>query len=92
MFINMGMGREGPREEALFYRGYGLEKEPVDVNRTALAFYRYERILEDIAAFCQELLLTTAGGEDREQSYHYFTGQFLPGSEVDVAFMTDPGE
>jgi len=41
------------------------------------------------AAFCSELLLTDKGGEDRDQSYRYFVGQFLPGHEVDIACATD---
>jgi spectinomycin phosphotransferase len=62
------------------------------VNRTALAYYRYERIIQDIAAFCEQLLLTTQGGEDREQAYRYFTSQFLPGFEVEIALKSDPGD
>jgi len=55
----------------------------------ALTYYRYERIIQDIAAFCEQLLLSVAGGEDREQSYLYFTGQFLPNHEVEIACKTD---
>ncbi|MFN2195490.1 MAG: hypothetical protein ACK2UW_05120 [Anaerolineales bacterium] len=62
------------------------------MNRTALAYYRYERIIQDIAAFCEQLLLTTQGGEDREQAYRYFTSQFLPGFEVEIALKSDPGD
>ena len=70
---------------ALFYQGYG----PVEVNRAAMAYYRYERVLQDIAAFCEQLLLTDIGGEDREQSYCYFASNFLPGQEIELARQAD---
>jgi spectinomycin phosphotransferase len=75
----------GAREVALFYQGYGQ----AEVDRMALAYYRYERIIQDIAAFCEQLFSTVEGGEDREQAYQYFTGQFLPRHEVEIANKTD---
>jgi spectinomycin phosphotransferase len=73
------------REEALFYQGYGA----TEIDCMALAYYRYERIIQDIAEFCKQLFLTAEGGDDREQAYEYFTGQFLPGHEVEIAFKTE---
>ena len=87
MFVGSGIGYASPggREDTLFYQGYGQN----DVDRMALAYYRYERIIQDIAAFCEQLFTTTAGGEDREQAYQYFIGQFLPDREVKIAYRTD---
>ena len=87
MFIGGGVGEMGKsaREQALFYQGYG----PAQVDRMALAYYRYERIVQDFAAFCQQLLLTTEGSEDREQGFYYFTTNFLPGGEIEIARQTD---
>jgi spectinomycin phosphotransferase len=76
---------QGARQESLFYQGYG----PAQVNQAALAYYRYERVIQDIAAFGEQILLTEAGGEDREQGYVYFTSNFLPGHEIDLAQQTD---
>jgi spectinomycin phosphotransferase len=73
------------REEALFYEGYG----PSRVDQAALAYYRYERIIEDIAAYGQQLLLSTEGGKDREQSLIYFKSNFLPDYEIDIAMRND---
>jgi len=73
------------REEALFYQGYGQ----TEIDRMALAYYRYERIIRDIAEFCQQLFLTGEGGRDREQGLLYFTSQFLPNQEIEIAFKTD---
>ena len=87
MFVGAGIGNvwNSLREEALFYQGYG----PTDVDSMALAYYRYERIVQDVAAFCEQLLSTDEGGEDREQSLRYFASQFLPGSVIDIAFQSD---
>jgi spectinomycin phosphotransferase len=88
MFFGAGIGAaNGGREEALFYQGYGQ----VQVDRMALAYYRFERIVQDIAAFGEQLLLSDEGGEDREQSYGYFTSSFLPGHEIEAAWKTDAG-
>ncbi len=73
------------REENLFYQGYRQN----ELDHMALAYYRYERIIQDIAAYCEQLLLTEAGGEDREQSFTYFSSQFLPHKEVEIAIKND---
>jgi spectinomycin phosphotransferase len=72
--------------QALFYRGYG----PAKVDQIALAYYRYERIIQDIAAFGEQVLETDGGGEDREQAFLYFKSNFLPGCECELARKADP--
>jgi spectinomycin phosphotransferase len=54
MFFGSGMSGDQPGgvEEGWFYQGYG----EVEVNQPALAYYRYERIIQDIAEFKQLLL------------------------------------
>jgi spectinomycin phosphotransferase len=74
-----------PRQETLFYRGYG----PAEIDPTALAYFRYNRIVEDIAVYCQQLLLSKEGGEDREQSFQYLTSIFLPDGVLEIAAKTD---
>jgi spectinomycin phosphotransferase len=87
MFIGGGVGGiwNSAREADLFYQGYGS----TEINLAVLAYYRFERIVQDIAAFCEEILLTTEGGTDREQGLRYFTSQFLPGSVIEIAYQTD---
>jgi len=87
MFIGGGVASvwNSAREEALFYRGYGR----TEVDLLALAYYRYERIVEDIAAYCEELLLTDEGGADRERRLRSVLGQFLPNKVVAIAYATD---
>jgi spectinomycin phosphotransferase len=87
MFVGGGIGGvwNTPREEALFYQGYG----PTDVDAVALAYYRYERIVEDIAIYCEQLLLTDEGGQDRQQSYQYLRSNFLPDGTIEIAYRSD---
>ncbi len=86
MFIGGGVANvwNQSHEEALFYKGYG----ETEINMTLLAYYRHERIVEDIALICQQLLLTTTGGQNRIESYKHFVDQFEPQGVVDIAFKT----
>ncbi|MBU0703395.1 MAG: aminoglycoside phosphotransferase family protein [Chloroflexi bacterium] len=88
MFIGgglMGNGRTPQQEEALFYRGYGQ----TEIDPIALAYYRYERIIEDIAVYCERIFLTNESGKDQEQSYKYLTSNFLPNSTIEIAYKSD---
>jgi spectinomycin phosphotransferase len=87
MFIGGGIAGiwNSKREEALFYQGYG----GVKINLTALTYYRYERIVTDMAEFCQHILSTTEGGADRERSLQKFNSIFLPGQLLEIAHQAD---
>ena len=63
----------------------------MEVDSTILAYYRHERIVEDIAFYSRELLLTTGGGKDRPEMYRQFIDMFAPQGVVEVAFKTDEG-
>lgn len=80
-----GDARTPQEEEALFYRGYGQTQ--IDPN--ALAYYRYERVIQDIAVYCEQLLLTNKGGDDREQSLRYLISNFLPNNTLEIACKSD---
>ena len=85
MFIGGGLGFAGrtpQEEERLFYQGYGQ----VQVDPVALSYYRFERIIQDIAIFCNELTYQTGSDEDREQSLHYLRSNFVPGGTVERAY------
>lgn len=87
MFIGGGVGNvwNKPHEEKLFYQGYGK----TEIDSTILAYYRHERIIEDIAVYSQELLLSTARTQDRPEMYNHFIGMFEPQGVVEIAFKTD---
>jgi spectinomycin phosphotransferase len=87
MFIGGGVGNvwNKPYEERLFYQGYG----ETDVNWTILAYYRFERIVEDIAVYAQELLLKPMQDSNRLEMYQQFMSIFEPHGVVDIAFATD---
>jgi spectinomycin phosphotransferase len=90
MFIGgglMGNKRTPEEEEALFYRGYG----PTQVDLRALAYYRCERIIEDIAVECQQIFSTAEGGDDRAQALDYLKANFLPNQTIDLALRTPTG-
>jgi spectinomycin phosphotransferase len=72
---------DSAQEEALFYAGYG----ETEIDREAVAYYRYERVVQDFAAFGEALLDSEAGGEDRAQSLKYFASNFEPGSALEAA-------
>jgi spectinomycin phosphotransferase len=85
VLIGGGAVWNDPREIDLFYQGYG----PTEINTMALAYYRYERVIQDLAVECELMFSTSAGGDDREQEYEYFISNFLPGHEIELACKTD---
>lgn len=87
MFIGAGVDNlwRGARQLAMFYQGYGK----VNRNLTALAYYRYERIIQDLAVIGEQLLLTDEGGADREQSLGWFTKNFELRGTIHIARVTD---
>jgi len=86
MFIGGGVGNvwNQPQETSHFYKGYGK----VDIHPFILSYYRHERIVEDIAEYCDDLLLT-AGGENRPAMLQHFIDMFAPMGVVDIAFKTE---
>jgi spectinomycin phosphotransferase len=69
------------REIALFFEGYGAP----DCNLIAGAYYRYERIVTDIALFTSEVFDLRSALADRERSLDFFTGQFTPEQDIALA-------
>jgi spectinomycin phosphotransferase len=87
MFIGGDMGGlwHGLPQAPLFYQGYGQTQ----IDPIALAYYRYERIVQDIAAMCEQILSTVEGGEDREASLRILMNQFLPNQDVEIAYESE---
>lgn len=71
-----------PREERLFFEGYGH----VDVDLDALVYYRYERIVEDLGEMAKTVLLDPRLSEvAREAEADLCLSFFVPGGQIDVA-------
>jgi spectinomycin phosphotransferase len=87
MFIGGGIDRiwKSEQDEHIFYEGYG----ETNINLSALAYYRYERIIEDLAAYGEQLLASDGSTTDRERLYQYFTGNFESSTRMEIAKKTD---
>lgn len=81
-----GQWRSPEAEETPFYQGYG----PTEINPAALAYYRFERIVEDIAVFWHQILDLKASSEIRRQALVYLQSNFLPGNTIELADFSEP--
>ena len=81
MFIGGGVGGvwNEPEEAAAFYDGYGT----AEIDTTALAYYRYERIVEDIAVTCEQVFL--GDGDNRAENLAQLVAQWRPGDVIAMA-------
>lgn len=88
MFIGGAQGFAGcsPAEEVdRFYSGYG----PVEIDSVALAYFRYERILEDIALYCDNIWSNDDDGEDLRQALIYLTGNYAEDGTIATAIAAE---
>jgi spectinomycin phosphotransferase len=88
MFIGGGHGDSGytcQEEEAMFYQGYG----PININRSAIAYYRYDRILNDMTEDCQLIFLSASEEENRKAALEDAKSMFLPNSKIEMAYRSD---
>jgi len=72
-------------EEELFYRGYG----PAQIDRTALTYYRCERIIFDLEVECRQIFRSEGSEDDRQQAFRYLQSNFLPGNTIALARQGD---
>lgn len=88
MFIGAGIWDSGlsvTEEESLFYQGYGQTK----INQDVLAYYRFERIIQDIGDYCEYIFLSDEGGDDRMQCLEHLQPVFLPNGAIERAYQSD---
>ena len=84
MFIGCGLGGKSLspiQEEVFFYEGYGQ----TFIDPVAMAYYRYERVIEDFAVCIEHIFSTENVDEDRQQSMRIIKSYFLPHSPLDYA-------
>jgi len=86
MFVGGGVGGiwNDPREADRFYKGYG----PAEIDAVALAYYRYERIVADLAAYGERLFGTHGSPEDWELSLRKVMDVFSPNNVIEIAHRT----
>lgn len=76
-----------PREEALFFEGYG----PVEIDPAALVYYRYERIIEDLGEIGKSFFVDPSLDEQaRAEEAELAMGFFAPGDMVESAETVTP--
>jgi len=71
--------RVTPEQEAWFFSGYGW----VDIDPEAIAFFRYERILEDIGEFARSVRDDDLSEASRQEQITLLASFFEPGSMLD---------
>jgi spectinomycin phosphotransferase len=75
-----------PHEEELFFRGYGERA----VDALALAYYRYEWVVQEIGAYGEQVFLAPEVGEKtKADAVRRWIAQFDPGETVDMAYGMD---
>ncbi|MBL8155316.1 MAG: phosphotransferase [Anaerolineae bacterium] len=85
MFI-VGGYEVGPREENLFFRGYG----PAEIDLRALAYYRYEWVIQEMGDNAERVFFRDDLGEqDRQAALDGFRALFNSGDIIDAAFEAD---
>ena len=88
MFVVGGISSElvGPREEELFFQGYGS----TTVDPLALAYYRHAWAVGDIGSFGEEIFFRPdLGAKTRHRAVRLFLGLFQPGEIVALAHASD---
>lgn len=88
MFIGAGIEPDQSnidKESELFYCGYGK----TDVNHNAVAYYRYARIVEDLAVYCQQIFFSNDDTQSKFKAFEYLVSNFLIGRTVEKAYESD---
>lgn len=84
MFIGGGVGGvwNDPEDTVAFYQGY----RAAVIDMAALAYYRCERIVEDVAITCEQIFL--GAGPHRAESLAQLAAQWRPRDVVEIANAT----
>jgi spectinomycin phosphotransferase len=87
MFIGGGIGSKWNKDEEIeyFYKGYGKE---LGIDKDLIKYYRYERIIQDIYEFYQQIIDIETTEEKRKECLKSFKETFEPNNVVDIASRT----
>ena len=89
MFIGGGIDNiwQSERDQARFYEGYGKP----DIDSSALAYYRYERVIQDLADYGAQVMLSNEGSEIKRETYcRYFMINIDENHRIEMAKQVDP--
>lgn len=76
----------GPREEALFFRGYGR----TEVDAVALTYYRYEWVVQDLGSYGEQVFFNPEVSEaSKQDAAEGLFVLFRPGSSVEGAYRSE---
>lgn len=83
----VGDDRTNPAHLAPLFQGYG----PYDIDPWALAYYRYEWVVQEIAEYGERVFLAdNIGDETRADAVEGFMQLFAPGDVVAAAYALEP--
>jgi spectinomycin phosphotransferase len=57
--------------------------------KDAMAYYRFESIIQDIGDYCEYIFLSDEGGDDRMQCFEHLQPVFLPNGAIERAYQAD---
>jgi spectinomycin phosphotransferase len=83
MFVGASVGGSWnePREKEWFFTGYG----PAEIDSLAIAFYRYERIVVDIAEYGRRIFDVQRTPKERQSDLQKLVSAFVPNNVIDIA-------
>jgi len=83
-----GNHRTPAEEESLFYASYG----DVAIDLDLVSYYRYARIIEDLAIYAEDLLHGDPDSPDRADALRYMLANFSSGGTLAIARAGDEGK
>jgi spectinomycin phosphotransferase len=81
LFVTGGVFWTTPAEEDLFFQGYG----PVNIQARCLAYFRYARAVEEVAAFAVQILESDSSDAALADALGWFRAQFAPAGILEAA-------
>lgn len=85
MFVTVGGFVTDPRAEKLIFEGYGS----ATIDPLTMAYYRYERTMQDLADFAEQVFMAESSDATKYDSLKWFMVQFAPGVLVEAAHEFD---
>jgi len=86
MFVGAGVGGSWneSREREWFFTGYG----PAEIDSLAIAFYRYERIVVDIAEYGRRIFDVQGTPREQQSDLQKLMSAFVPNNVIDMAHQS----